>query len=86
MSIGQSDPVHLNDPNLRFIRVPARSSVGLRRLFKAALQGLLFKGLAAEGVSSNIALLSVTPPVLGSSPHQQSPFCEDRNHGTANYR
>ena len=70
MSIGQSDPVHLNDRNLRLIRrcrrpdcirVPARSSVGLRRLFK---------GLAAEGVSSNIALLSVTPPVLGSNPHQ----------------
>ncbi len=65
MSIGQSDPVHLNDPNLRFIRGPARSSVGLRRLFK---------GLAAEGVSSKITLLSVTPPVLGSNPHQQSPL------------
>ena len=39
--------------------------MGLRRLLK---------GLAAEGVSSNIALLIVTPPVLGSNPHQQSPF------------
>ena len=74
MSIGQSDLVHLDDHNLRFIRrrrrpdsirEPARSNIGLLRLLK---------GLAAEGVSSKITLLSVTPPVLGSNPHQQSPL------------